>query len=134
MKKVTNVRLVSLLSNMDSNQLKELRKEFNTHYSNQMHDLDEKERVEILEFIDGLSLDRHWNETHRNVVSLKRYSLPREQGQKLNTISDTISRAFNDLMELKREVAQDCRRDGIPNHRRFTTTVRRMNKFKANDS
>jgi len=130
MKTCKTVNVAALLKNLDSYQLTELRKQFNKQCSKSMWELKEAERVAVLAFIDGLSIDRGWNNEDRDVVSLNRYTLTMDQRRSLNEISESISRAFRDLNELKTDVAREAKRSGTPFSKVFTTTVRRMNKYR----
>ena len=134
MKNRKTVNVESLLKNLDSNELKELKQRFNDQFRSNMHNLREAEIIEVRQFIDGLSLDRGWYDSQRDAVSLSRYNLPIEQRRKLNEISDAISRGFRDLGELKTEVAREAKRNGTPYSKVFTTTVRRMNRYQGNYS
>lgn len=133
MKNGNNTSVAKLLKNLDSYELKELRSQFHTQYSETIHRLAREEQEQIRVFIDGLSLDRSWYETQRDAVSLNRYNLPIEHRRTLNGISDAISKGFRELDELKTEVARDARRTGTPYSKVFSTTVKRMNRYKGNN-
>ena len=132
MKTKRNINLTSLLSELDSNELSALRKQFNQQLSESMHKLEEAEKEEMRIFVDGLNLDRsrYWD-NQRNCVSLISYNLPLEQRKRLDTLSNSISRAFKDLQDLKREVALECTRSGQPYSKVFCTSLKRMKKYKA---
>jgi len=129
MKKQRNLSVVKLLEGLDSVQLKELRGDFNSTYRENMHRLDQEERKLLLDFVDSLRLDKSWIEYDRDAVSLIRWELSAPQRSKLDDLSNTISRAFRSLTELKQEVAQDCRRSGSNFSTVFYTTIKRMKRY-----
>jgi uncharacterized protein Yka (UPF0111/DUF47 family) len=133
MKKTKVINVEALLNDLDSVELKALKKLFNSEFRESMHKIEKAEIEKIRSFIDGLDLTRGWNSDNRNVVSLIKWNLPRDQSQKLGQISETISRAFTELDELKRDVAQEIKRTGENNSKMFKTTIKRVNRYLANN-
>ena len=129
MKKHRIDRVSSLLTDLDSSELRELKKQFNEKYRDQMHTLERAEELELKTFVDSLNLDRGWRVDSRDVVSLKHYGLPREQQVQLNQISEAIGRAFKDLSELKLQVARDAKNSGKAFSEVFHTSVKRMKRY-----
>jgi len=130
MKNVKVINVEALLTNLDSTQLKELRKQFNQECTKSMRALEDKEREQMCVFVDGLRLDRSYFSEELNVVSLNRWRLPMEQRQKLDSISSIIGKAFDALKDLKCEVANEAKRNGTPFSRVFHSTLKRMTKYK----
>jgi hypothetical protein len=124
------VSIERLLCDLDSVELKELRVQFLNEVSKRRHDLAKEEEDKLNKFVDNLSLHRGWySADHLDAVTLIKFNLPIEQRVRLSKLSDTISRAFDELARLKREVADTANREGKPNSAYFYTTVKRMKKF-----
>jgi hypothetical protein len=134
MKKAKVINVEALLNDLDSVELKALKKLFNAEFSASMHNIEKAEIEEIRVFVDGLDLTRNWNSDNRNAVSLIKWNLERHHSQKLGEISETISRAFRDLDSLKKEVAESVKRQGKSNSGFFKTTIKRLNRYKASNS
>lgn len=129
MKKLKVVNVESLLASLDSIELKELRKQFNEQVSINMAKIAEQEQFEMKRFVDNLHLTSKWGRDIE-VVSLTRWNISTDHRRRLADISDRISDAFTDLGQLKCEVAQCAKREGISFSRRFHTTLKRMNRYK----
>ena len=125
--KLTNVE--SLLKDLNSIELKELRKQFNSEINRFQYEIQKAERIEIENFINSLNIAGKWS-GHGNVVSINQYAVDLATRNRLDDISERISKAFKDLVELKREIAVKAMREGTPLSRYFKTTVKRMNSFK----
>jgi hypothetical protein len=132
MKKAKVINVEALLSDLDSVELKALKKLFNAEFSSSMIAIRTAEIEKIRAFINGLDLTRGWNSDNRNAVSLIKWNLERHHSQKLGEISETISCAFGELDDLKKEVAEQCKRSATPYSKVFRTTIKRLNRY--NDS
>ena len=129
MKKQLNI--AAMLVDLDSNELKELRRELSAEISSTIARIAEREDAEKRAFIDGLQLHRGHYGKHRDVVSLTSRFLTLEQSRNLRDISDRIGKAFADLDQLKTDVAIEAMRNHISFSKIFTTTVKRMKKYRS---
>jgi uncharacterized protein Yka (UPF0111/DUF47 family) len=134
MKKAKVINVEALLNDLDSVELKALKKLFNEEFRSSMYAIERAEIEKIRVFIDGLDLTRNWNSDNRNAVSLIRWNLERHHSQKLGEISETISRAFRDLDNLKKEVAESVKRQDKSNSDFFKTTIKRLNRYNNSDN
>ena len=129
MKKQLNI--AAMLIDLDSNELKELRRELSAEISSTITRIAERESAEKRAFIDGLQLHRGYDSGDREVVSLNRRFLTMEQSRNLRDISDRIGKAFADLDQLKTDVAIEALRNHVSFSKVFKTTVKRMKKYRS---